>query len=159
MHFCYGVAMSNLIKTRLLSKGEIAQDTWLFTFEKKYTEHKPGQYTTIFLGDDNRDFTIASSPLEKTFSIVTKKGISDFKKKLFALPVGKEIKMQLPSGGFVLPENSVRRHVLLAGGIGMNPFHSMITYVDEKKLSIPLTLIVSFSRRSDMVFYDTLQKI
>lgn len=148
------------ITAKLLKKQQIAENTWMLTFEKKYTMHKAGQYTTIFLGRDNRDFTIASSPLNKTsFSLITKKGITEFKKKLFTLPIGGKIQMLPPAGGFVLPENSTIPHVLLAGGIGMNPFYSMVQYVYEKKLAIPLTLIVSFSKKEDIIFYSELQKI
>lgn len=152
--------MSNIINTHLLSKQQIAKDTWLFTFEKKHTKHTAGQYTTMYLGNDNRDFTIASSPREeKTFSIITKKGISNFKKKLFSLRIGSALQMEQPAGGFVLPEDTKTAYVFLAGGIGMTPFLSMISFFHEKKYTMPLTLFVSFSKKEQMIFYDMLQKI
>lgn len=46
-----------------------------------------------------------------------------------------------PNGTFVLDENEKGSHVLLAGGIGITPFRSMIKYTIDKKLGFPLHLI------------------
>lgn len=151
--------MSDLIQTNFLKKEQIAKNTWMFSFKKKHP-HTAGQYITLFLGNDTRDFTIASSPLDKKyFSLVTKKGKSDFKKKLFSLQVNSVVSYQKPSGGFILQEEDTTPHVFIAGGIGMTPFYSMIHYVHGKKLPIPLYLFVSFSKKEYMIFYKELQEI
>jgi len=91
--------------------------------------------------------------------ITTKQGQSDFKKAFFNLSSAEKIKFYGPMGGFVLQDEDIFDHVFLAGGIGITPFHSMITYVAGKKLKIPITLFVSFSVPEEMVFYEELTNI
>ena len=62
-------------------------------------------------------------------------------------------------GNFVLDETNPKPKVLIAGGIGVTPFHSMLTYAAAKNLTIPLTLFVSFSLPEEMVFYEELKKL
>lgn len=142
---------------KFLRRERLADSTFGFTFEKPFN-FLPGQYVTIFLDTDSRDFTIASSPLEKDFTIVTKSGISKFKQTLFNLTIGSKIQIKHPAGGFTLHEFKSPK-VFLAGGIGVTPFYSMITTVSKNNLSIPITLFVSFSKKSDIIFYDELSKI
>jgi len=84
---------------------------------------------------------------------------SSFKKKLLGLKMGNMVKFFGPMGGFILNEEEKNPRVFLAGGIGITPFHSMITYANVKKLSIPITLVVSFSSVEDLVFYEELSNI
>jgi len=70
-----------------------------------------------------------------------------------------EIKIFGPMGNFILEETNTKPKIFIAGGIGITPYHSMITYAAEKNLMIPLTLFVSFSTPEEMVFFDELKKI
>lgn len=153
--------MSDLITVAFLKKEKIAKDTWRFFFQRdRDFIYKPGQYSSIFLGEDFRDFTIASSPLEEdAFFIVTKNGKSTFKKNLFALSPGSTISVKHPAGGFTMREGEDTPLVMLSGGIGITPFYSMITYADVMKLQIPITLIAAFSKREYMIFEEELENI
>jgi predicted ferric reductase len=62
-------------------------------------------------------------------------------------------------GTMTLMENIRTPLVFLAGGIGMTPFYSMILYIYEKKLTVPVTLFVSFSSLEEVVFYEELMNI
>jgi len=84
---------------------------------------------------------------------------SSFKKKLLGLKMGDMVKFFGPMGGFILNEEEKNPRVFLAGGIGITPFHSMITYAYSKNLSIPITLIVSFSSVEDLAFHEELSNI
>lgn len=148
------------IQVSFKKKEQIAKNSWIFFFAKTDFDFLPGQYVTIFLGNDSRDFTIASSPLDKdSFFIVTNKGESSFKNRLFSLKTNAIVEMQRPTGGFILREDDHVPRVFLAGGIGITPFYSMICYANEKKLQIPITLLVSFSKKRDIIFYDELLQI
>jgi ferredoxin-NADP reductase len=108
----------------------------------------------------SRFFTIASSPLEKKYLMITTKIIqSSFKKRLMTLKSQELVKFFGPIGAFILNEEEKNPRVFLAGGIGITPFHSMITYANAKKLSIPITFIASFSTMEDLVFYKELTDI
>ncbi len=160
--------MDQMLQVKFIEKIQLTTDTWQFVFEKpKAFSFQAGQYTTLFLGNDNRDFTICVYPKNKNyFSIVTrsvhsgqaKKDISEFKKNLFALPRGSAISFKKPSGGFTLHINKTPK-VFLAGGIGITVFYTIIQTIVEKKITIPVTLFVSFSKMSHMIFYDELQDI
>lgn len=115
-----------------------------FVFEKpKGFKFYSGQYLDINLNGDSRTFTISSSPSEDYLMITTKKGFSDFKKKLFGLEVGDIVNTSHPAGTFTLDESTPA--VFLAGGIGITPYRSMIKYVLDQKIPTPMTLIYSNS--------------
>ena len=150
-------------------KEKVAEDTYFFYFDlaERGFVFLPGQYIDMVLphkDPDNRgierSFTIASSPLDKKYLMVTTKTIkSSFKKALANLKSSQPVEFNGPWGGFVLKEEETFPRVFLAGGIGITPFHSMISYANTKKLLIPISLIVSFSRIEDLVFYRELSDI
>ncbi|MGH7245798.1 MAG: FAD-dependent oxidoreductase, partial [Candidatus Levyibacteriota bacterium] len=109
-----------------------------------------------------RSFTISSSPLDETFLAITikiPKPSTDFKKALFSLKKGSMINFYGPLGGFFLREDDKTPRVFLAGGIGITPFYSMIRYVSQKKLHIPIILFATFSTEEEVIFYKELKKI
>jgi len=152
-----------------IKKEKVAEDTYSFYFrqDNQAFDFLPGQYIVITLDIKNPDqrgtskpFTISSSSLEKQYITITTKVIqSTFKRKLAGLVEGEKVKFSGPYGGFVLKEEEKDERVFLAGGIGITPFHSMIAYASTKKLSIPITLIVSFSTIEDLVFYKELSDL
>lgn len=154
-----------------VKKEKVAKDTYSFYFNRISApsgwDFLPGQYIQITLAIQNPDsrgaskvFTIASSPLQQQYIMITTKIIqSSFKKKLVELVPGEKVKFSGPFGGFVLNEEEKDRRVFLAGGIGITPFHSMITYAHKKNLSIPIVLIVSFSTAEDVFWHKELQEI
>src|SRR5438105_2307349 len=107
----------------LLKKEQIAPDTYSYYFDRKHTNFDffPGQYVRITLpiiATDGRGasrfFTIASSPLEKNYiMITTKRGQSDFKNALANLPTGQSINMFGPIGGFYLRDDETFNRVFL----------------------------------------------
>lgn len=150
------------------SKEKIAKDTFSFFFERpEEFEFLPGQYnrwtlplTATDKRGSSRFFTISSSPSKKETLIITTKMIqSDFKKALSELKEGDEIKIFGPMGNFVFDETNTKPRVLIAGGIGITPYHSMITYAASKNLTIPITLLVSFSIPEEMIFFEEFKKI
>lgn len=94
---------------------------------------------------NTRSFTIASSPTEDFLMLSTKNGKSVFKKNLLSLKPGTEVKTSHPAGTFTLDEKSPA--VMIAGGIGITPFRSMIKYALDQKLTTPMTLIYSSSTK------------
>lgn len=152
-----------------IKKEQVAKDAFAFYFDRTKVRFNffPGQYIRMYLPGtdvggrgDKRPFTIASSPLEKEqIMIVTRVIQSAFKKRLSQLSIGEKIKFYGPLGGFVLHEEEKSEQVFLAGGIGMTPFFSMISYADEKKLPLKITLFISFSRVEDVIFKEQLEAI
>lgn len=156
-----------IIHPRFVGKDKEDENENCFSliFEKpKGFNFYPGQYLDIKLsvddpnGDtksgDTRAFTISSSPTEDFLMIISKKGISPFKRSLEQLKVGDKIESSHPAGTFTLDESTPA--IFLAGGIGITPFRSMLKYVLDQKISTPITLIYSNST-DDFLFKKELE--
>ncbi|HSW88874.1 MAG TPA: FAD-dependent oxidoreductase [Candidatus Saccharimonadales bacterium] len=149
-----------------IKKEKIAKDTYSLYFDRSKVnfDFMPGQYIRISLSIKDKTishfFTIASSSLEKNHLMITIKiRESVFKQSLLRLQNNEKVSFYGPLGGFYFDEKDTRERVFLAGGIGVTPFYSMITYVTRKKISIPLTLIASFSSIEEIIYYDELMRI
>jgi ferredoxin-NADP reductase len=148
-----------------LRREQTSKDAYSFFFDRTvkpdYT-FLPGQYNKVFLPHENpdnrgtnRNFSAASSPLNtKELMITTRIVQSSFKKALFNLAPGTEVQFFGPVGRFVFDESETVPHVFLAGGIGITPFHSMLDYIAEKNITIPVTLFASFSTVEDFLYYE-----
>src|SRR6185369_11964661 len=130
--------------TTLQSKEPIAEGTTLFHFIKPtgFT-YQAGQTIDITLVNppetdaegNMRTFSIASAPEESTIAIATRMRDTAFKRTLRDMAPGTEIQFDGPFGSFLLHENTARPGIMLAGGIGITPFHSII--MDAAARSLP----------------------
>jgi ferredoxin-NADP reductase len=134
------------MKLRLLDQREEVPNVRTFVFEpEEPMTWQPGQYMHYTFPHDTPDsrgverwFTISSAPYEQHVQITTRfageKG-SSFKRALLNLKPGDEIEADGPKGKFVLQDGD-HHHVLIAGGIGITPYHSMLKQLaHDKKLS------------------------
>lgn len=154
---------------RFIRKEPVAKDTYSFYFDRRGTDYdfSPGQYNRITIPiisrdglGNSRDFTVSSSPLQKDILMITvKTGTSDFKKAFFTMQPDTPVKFFGPVGGFILRENELFPHVFLAGGIGITPFYSMISYAVKARVPIPITLLASFTKADEMLYYSELRKL
>lgn len=120
----------------------------------------PGQYFFINLRGATRHFSIVNSPNEKgILTMTTRLRDSVFKKSLQELPVGTEVEIQRISGNFVLPEDTGKPLVFIAGGIGITPFMSMLRFIKEQGLNYRITLIYSNRNQSSTAYLDELQTL
>jgi glycine betaine catabolism B len=123
--------------------------------ENHYLDYKAGQYAAMDLETKEdeagavRSFTIASSPTEEEFILIsTRIRDTQFKKKLANLEIGTPIKITAPVGSFVLPEDDNSKCVVfLSGGIGVTPFRSMVKYATDNRL--PIRIIMFDSNRNE----------
>lgn len=151
-----------------IKKEKVAKDTYTFYFkrDKKLFDFEPGQYVRMSLPHDadergtTRYFTISSSPLNKEYLTITTKIIkSTFKKILFDLEEGTEVNFFGPMGWFLLPKDEKEEKVFIAGGIGVTPFHSLLTTLAEEKLPAAVTLLATFSSDEDAIFFNELTEV
>src|ERR1700761_9015279 len=84
---------------------------------------------------------------------ITVKDHGDHSGALGDLPIGTRVVAEGPYGTFI-PEQTGRRVLLLAGGVGITPLRAMFAM-----LPAPVTLIYRASRREDVVFADELNAI
>ncbi len=149
------------MKAKIIGKTEVATETLQVTFatSEPFT-FKPGQYTSVNLANSKKHFSIVNSPDEKgIITIATRLRDSDFKKSLKELPVGTEVELGPISGSFVMPENTSKPLVFIAGGIGITPYMSMLKYAVERKLPYKITLLYSNRDQNSSAFLQDLKNI
>lgn len=129
------------LKIKLVSKKEIATGTTAFHFAKpKGYNYLAGQYCDWFLPQvlksrketGIRSFSLSSAPFEKELMITIRNRNTAFKNALNSFSKGLQIIMNGPQGDLIL-ENSKKSLVLIAGGIGVTPFRSIILQARNDK--------------------------
>ena len=158
------------MRAQIKEKHEVAKGTLLVTFDLlgEEVDFKPGQYFFVTLPDAGhqdekglrRHITVVTSPNEKgVLGLATRMRDSAFKRTLGELPVGTEVEVEQPKGDFGLPDDTSRPLVLIAGGIGITVFRSMLRYIREERLPHRVTLIYSNRDRESTAFLDELREL
>lgn len=97
-----------------------------------------------------RTFSFSSSPTEKRIRITYKHGVSPFKRALAAVQPGDALLItQSGSNGFRL--SSRHPAVMIAGGVGIAPFRSMVRAALDTGTDVPID-IAFVSRDGDIPF-------
>lgn len=80
---------------------------------------------------------------------------SSFKDTLFNLQPGQTIDAGQAEGSFILPADTTKETVWIAGGIGVTPFRSQTKFLlDNQEYSRKITLIYSNRTQADICFED-----
>jgi len=104
-------------------------------------------------------FSIASSPLAEEIVVATRMRDTAFKPALSILAIGAAVRIKGAMGSFTLHKNVSRPAVFLAGGIGIAPFLSMLSYAAMNKLHPPISLFYANRYLEDAAFMDTLREL
>lgn len=148
----------------LRQKEQVAEGTMAFHFHKPADfRFEAGQYMNVTLVEpsetdaegNTRSFSIASAPFETDLTVATRMRDTAFKRVLKAMPPGREVSIAGPFGSFTLRRNS-RPAVLLAGGIGVTPFRSILLQAARDRPSRRLLLFFSNRRPEDAPFLEEL---
>lgn len=166
--YSYLVSAKDRLRLTLVERVTSAKDTYHFTFSSpRPLRFVPGQYLEWTLPHSNADvrgtrryFTIASSPSEKLIGLGVKIGekSSSFKKSLLALKPGEHITVSHLSGDFTLPKNINQSLVFIAGGIGITPFRSMVSWMCDQKERRTCTLFYAAATPGDLAYRDLFQE-
>jgi ferredoxin-NADP reductase len=144
--------------SKLIRREEVAEGTIAFHFEKPTGfNFKAGQFADVTLTDppetdtegNTRTFSIASPPFENELVFTTRMRDTAFKRSLKKLPLTTEVKIGSAAGSFTLHKNPAKPAVLLAGGIGITPFLSIVRQAHHDRLPHKLYLfyVQSTARR------------
>lgn len=147
-------------------KQQLNQEISTYYFQKPITFHyTAGQFIELSLpiGDtakqNNRWFTLSSSPTETFLSITTRhpKQLSSFKQQLSSLQPGQTVDMSQAMGDFVLPKDLSIPIIFVAAGIGVTPIRSMSQHVLDTHQKRTITTLYIVRDKSDACFTDTLE--
>ena len=158
------------MRARIAEKREVARETLLVVFDLlgQEVDFRPGQYFWVTLLDPpyddekgpRRHISVVTSPTERgVLGLCTRLRDTAFKRSLRELPVGSEVDVEEPKGSFVLPEETDRPYVFIAGGIGITVFRSMLRYIADEGLPLEVTLVYSNRDRESTAFLDELVEL
>jgi ferredoxin-NADP reductase len=158
------------VRAKIKEKREVAEGTLLVVFDLLGAEvdFRAGQYFWVTLIDPpyddekgpRRHISVVTSPNERgVLGLCTRLRDSAFKRSLAELPVGTEVDVEQPKGNFLLPEDTDRPYVFIAGGIGITVFRCMLRYIAEEHLPYRVTLIYSNRDRASSAFLDELAEL
>ncbi len=166
--FSYAVSSKQTLVLKFREKIRQSADTYDFVFAPdKQLAFVPGQYMEWTLGHNQPDsrgnrrfFTLVSSPTEHNLRLGIRfsENSSSFKKALLEMKWGQEITASNLAGDFVLPANPGKKCVLIAGGIGVTPFRSMIKYLLDTRQRRPLVLFYSVKTVDEILYRDVFDK-
>jgi len=125
----------HLLKIKAIQR--LTNDAAQITFDVPTALHNefsflPGQYITLDIDGERRDYSICESPLNKEWSIGVKAmqggKISNY--LVNDLKVGDELKVSTPNGRFTIPSKPNEKRTLIAftAGSGITPIMSMAEY-------------------------------
>ena len=166
--YSYLVSPKEKLVLKLKEKIRVAPDIYDFVFARsRYFAFAPGQYMEWTLGHANPDnrgnrryFTLASSPTEKALRLGVKfyPQSSSFKQAMLEMKAGDEIVASQLAGDFILPQNPRQKIVLIAGGVGVTPFRSMIKYLLDTHRPRPITLFYANKTVQDILYKDVFDR-
>jgi ferredoxin-NADP reductase len=154
--------------TQLINREEIAEGTMALHFAKPADfQFRAGQSIDVTLLDppesdaegNTRAFSIASAPFSNDLMIATRIRDTAFKRVLQKAAMRLSIKIEGPSGSFVLHKKTEKPAVFLAGGIGITPFLSIIGQAVHDRVPQQLFLFYSNRRPEDAAFLEQLQAV
>lgn len=150
------------MKMTLVRRQPQTHDTESFYFKSEAPlAYQPGQYLHWSLPHPESDergekryFSIASSPTEPEVMFTTKfaEASSSFKTALKSLAIGQVLEAEGPEGDFVLPSHPDHAVVLVAGGVGITPFRSMLKYMADSGQNRPVYLLYGCRSEQDQLF-------
>jgi ferredoxin-NADP reductase len=155
-------------KAKLKAQKTLCAGTTAFYFEKpEEFEFEAGQFfnfTLLSPGEtdlegNTRALSIASAPHERNLMVAMRLRTTAFKRTLNSLPLGSELLLQGPFGWMTLPRNNMRPAVLLAGGIGITPFRSLVWSEAESLSSRRILLFYSVRVPEEAAFLEELQEM
>jgi ferredoxin-NADP reductase len=155
-------------KIRLKAHKTLCAGTAALHFEKPDGfEFQAGQFANFSLlppqgselRGNTRTLSIASAPHERNLMVAMRVRSTAFKRTLNSSPVGTELLLQGPYGRLTFPANGGRPAVLLAGGIGITPFRSLVW--SETASLFPRRILLFYSVRipEEAAFLEELREM
>ncbi len=166
--FAYIVSPKYKLILSLKEKIRLTSDTFDFVFDlPKKIDFIPGQYMEFTFDHPHSDgrgnrryFSLANSPTEKEIRLGVRFGTpsSSFKKNLLSLDANQKIVASQLIGDFTLPKDKDRKLVLIAGGIGITPYRSILKYLIDKNEKRDIVVVYTARGENEFVYKSVLQE-
>ncbi|WP_374946661.1 FAD-dependent oxidoreductase [Agreia sp.] len=130
---------------------------------------RAGQYIELSIPHSGADssgtrrvFSIASAPStphELRLGVRMGESASSFKRALGSLKPAQPVRANLVAGDFLLPRDSSRPVLLVAGGIGITPFISQLEHDAARGVTRDLVLIYAIRTHDEFAYRDVLERL
>lgn len=166
--FAYEVSPKYKIMLRLKQRIRLTSDTFDFVFTPdEPVLFTPGQYMEFTFEHPNPDargnrryLSLANSPTEPEIRLGIKFGNppSSYKRNLLSMESSQKITAGQLIGDFTLPKDPTKKLVLVAGGIGITPYRSMLKYLIDIGERRDIVVLYSVSSANEFVYGDVLKE-
>lgn len=152
-----------VISAARLTEGNILYFTIAPKRDKDAIDFKPGQYASISYKINGRPspmrcFSITGQDSRTNSLSFAVRVEGNFTQALANLPIGSAIRLRGPFGSFVIDEHYDQNIVMIAGGIGITPFMSMVRASTKYSLPNRLILLYSSSSQSSVPFVNEIAR-
>jgi ferredoxin-NADP reductase len=153
---------------KLTDHRQVAEGTMAYYFDKPGGfDFAGGQSIDLTLIDspetdaegNTRAFSLASAPHEPFLMVATRQRDTAFKRVLKTMPLGTEVNFEGPFGSMTLHRKTARPAIILAGGIGITPFRSMLCQATKANTGHRLFLFYSNRSPEDAAFLAEMQEL
>lgn len=154
----YRLKRAKIIFTKQLTEKEKFFEIALLNGDR--LEHEPGQFVMIsLLGIGEIPISICSSPMKRESFDICVRAVGKVTKYLHKLKKGCEIGIRGPYGkGFPVRVFEGNDLLIIAGGLGIAPLRSLITYVlDNRRDFGKVHILFGCKEPRDLLFRDELE--
>lgn len=143
------------IEAKIIGKEALSPNSVSLTLGLKNYSFHSGQFVLVsVLGFGEVPISISSSPNEKEFLEVSIRSTGMVTKKICSLEVGDTIGVRGPFGnGFPITKLKNRDVILIGGGTGLMPLHSLIKYLEKNRKIVSSLTILSGARSPEHLLY------
>jgi len=154
--------------SRLESRQHVAGGTLEIRLQKPPEfRFRAGQYADVVLidppfrdiGGNLRTFSILSAPFQTDLEFVMRLSNTAFKRVLDTMAIGTPLNLLGPAGEFQLHDDPTRPAVLLAGGVGIAPFISILRQAHHDGLKHSVYLFYSNRQSADIAYLPELRTL
>ena len=155
------------VRLHFEGRRRLTPTAWEFSFQpQRPIAFRPGQYVELTVphsGSDGRGsrrtFSISSAPSATgpvTVALRMPENASSFKRALLDLAPGATLQATSVGGDFLLPRDTARPLLLVAGGIGVTPFLSQLAHDRAEGVDRDVVLVYSVASVDELAFLDQL---
>jgi sulfhydrogenase subunit gamma (sulfur reductase) len=155
----YRLKKAKILQAKKLTENEMLFETALANGEA--LDHEPGQFVMVsLLGIGEVPISVCSSPAKRSSFELCVRAVGKVTRSLHKLKAGDEIGIRGPYGkGFPIRILEGNDLLLIAGGLGLAPLRSLITYVlDNRRDFGKVHLLFGCKEPKEMLFSDELDK-
>ncbi len=160
----FAVSPKRRLTLTFVGAEKLAESVYEYRFAApERLNFQPGQYAEWTLPHrhpdsrgNRRTFSLASAPGSREVRLAVKQSLqpSSFKAKLASLKPGDRLELGPAAGDFTLPSRTDAKLLLIAGGVGITPFASMMRHLLNTTVQRDIVVYYAVKHVEDIAYKD-----